>query len=120
LIDGFDHFTNHHLTKFLEERGFHISYSRHIESDDTLSHIGSFFASRTKPNYEVRPVVEGRPLTAEASVQWLRAIDYLNSEDWSLLSVFAGYAGWMRSMAFSPDGRKVITGSADGNARLWR
>ena len=27
--------------------------------------------------------------------------------------------GWVHSVAFSPDGRQVLTGSADKTARLW-
>ena len=33
--------------------------------------------------------------------------------------VFKGHAGLVRSAAFAPDGRRLVTASADGSARLW-
>jgi WD40 repeat protein len=30
-----------------------------------------------------------------------------------------GHAGWVLSAAFSPDGKRIITASADRTARLW-
>jgi len=32
---------------------------------------------------------------------------------------FIGHTGYLRSVAFSPDGTKVLTGSYDNTARLW-
>jgi WD40 repeat protein/transcriptional regulator with XRE-family HTH domain len=32
---------------------------------------------------------------------------------------FSGHSGWIYSVAFSPDGKYVLTGSQDGTARLW-
>src|SRR5208283_3357480 len=32
---------------------------------------------------------------------------------------FQGHTGWVRSAVFSPDGRRVLTGSDDETARLW-
>ncbi len=67
-----------------------------------------------------RSVEEGHPLPAgEAPTRWLKQIGQVGVEDRSLLMVFAGHAGEVRSVAFSPDGTKVLTGSSDGTARLW-
>src|SRR5579859_241662 len=33
---------------------------------------------------------------------------------------FTGHTGSINSVAFSPDGKLVLTGSADGSARLWQ
>jgi len=35
------------------------------------------------------------------------------------LQTFSGHTGDVLSVAFSPDGTKVLTGSPDGTARLW-
>ncbi|HLY27920.1 MAG TPA: WD40 repeat domain-containing protein [Aggregatilineales bacterium] len=35
------------------------------------------------------------------------------------LRTFSGHTGAVMSVAFSPDGKEVLTGSADGTARLW-
>ncbi len=32
---------------------------------------------------------------------------------------FQGHGGGVRSVAFAPDGQRVLTGSSDGTARLW-
>jgi len=35
------------------------------------------------------------------------------------IRTFSGHTGWVNSVAFSPDGRKVLTGSSDQTAKLW-
>ena len=35
------------------------------------------------------------------------------------IAVLTGHADWVRSAAFSPDGRRVVTASSDNTARLW-
>ena len=67
-----------------------------------------------------RSVEEEHPFTInEAPAQWLRQMREVGAEDRSLLRIFAGHSGPVNSVAFSPDGKLVLTGSDDGTARLW-
>jgi WD40 repeat protein len=35
------------------------------------------------------------------------------------LAELKGHTNWVRSAAFSPDGRRIVTASWDGTARVW-
>jgi len=66
-----------------------------------------------------RSVEEGSPLRSEEMPRrWLRQLGQVGAEDRSLLRIFAGHAGTVTSVAFSPDGRQVLTGGSDGTMRL--
>ncbi len=67
-----------------------------------------------------RSVEEEHPLTVhEAPTQWLRQMGEVGAEDRSLLRIFAGHSDSVNSVAFSPDGKLVLTGSDDWTTRLW-
>src|SRR5262245_63014830 len=38
---------------------------------------------------------------------------------WRERKPLAGHEGWVKAVAFSPDGKLVLTGSSDNTARLW-
>ena len=49
------------------------------------------------------PFQNPRPILGNAELQWL-----------------TGHEGWVRSVAFSPDGRRIVSGSSDTSLRIWR
>jgi WD40 repeat protein len=60
------------------------------------------------------------PLTEKtASTIWFRQEEPIGTEDKALLRIFANHTGWVLSVAFSPNGSQVLTGSDDHTARLW-
>src|SRR5205823_715045 len=65
-------------------------------------------------------VEEGRsPEVKKATRHWIRQEAQTGVGDQSLLCVFVGHSYMVSSVAFSPDGSKILTGSGDDTARLW-
>jgi WD40 repeat protein len=66
-------------------------------------------------------VEEGFPILAgRIPKRWLRQLESVGTRDRSLLRVFSGHTGFVASVAFSPDGSLILTGSRDETARLWK
>jgi WD40 repeat protein len=42
-----------------------------------------------------------------------------NATNGQLLQTFNGHSGGVTSVAFSPDGSRVLSGSGDGTIKLW-
>src|SRR5260370_32827564 len=54
-----------------------------------------------------------------AAAQWVRLLAPVGAEDQALRRIFAGHEHQVKSVAFSPDGKQILTGSRDRMARLW-
>ena len=65
--------------------------------------------------------IEAGHLTPDGELpeRWLRQEFPVGAEDPSLVRRFAGHIGPVLSVAFSPDGSQVLTGSDDGTVLLW-
>ncbi|KAG4427203.1 hypothetical protein IFR05_017314, partial [Cadophora sp. M221] len=51
-------------------------------------------------------------------LHWIEALEWI--ADWSVaLQTLEGHSNWVSSVAFSPDGKQVVSGSGDETARLW-
>src|SRR5260370_782668 len=71
-------------------------------------------------NLSDRALEIGQPVKAkQAPVHWARQTQPGGAMDRSLLRIFAGHIDPVWSVAFSPDGKLVLTGSSDQTARLW-
>ncbi|MFL5625950.1 MAG: caspase family protein, partial [Ktedonobacteraceae bacterium] len=67
-----------------------------------------------------RAVEEGQFLPErEVSWLWIRQITLVGAPINAPIRTFAGHRREISSVAFSPDGTKILTGSADGTAQLW-
>ena len=67
-----------------------------------------------------RAVEEGQPAPeGEVPAQWVRQLKPVGAEDQSLLRIFRGHSSTVNSVAFSPNGKQVLTSSLDGTTRIW-
>jgi WD40 repeat protein len=67
-----------------------------------------------------RALEAGHPFPpAPAPRYWLKQTAQTGVEEHHLLRIFAGHADSVSSVAFSPNGKQILTGSKDKTARLW-
>ena len=63
------------------------------------------------------------PVQVDTPVQGLRtcnqAVRLWDTESGQLKAKLEGHARGVTTLAYSPDGKKLVTGSSDGKTRLW-
>ena len=65
------------------------------------------------------PRMASRCLRGEAGTTTARIKKYRCDEGYREVRQFAGHTNTVLAVAFSPDGKQVLTGSRDNTARLW-
>lgn len=75
-----------------------------------------------------RSTIHG-PAGATFSPDGLRVVTVRDKDDFAvriwdrlsgnLMTCLRGHTGWVRMAAFTPDGHRIVTASADGTARVW-
>ena len=98
-----------HQAQLQESRAVSTLALQETDSGDAMT--GMLAALAVLPTDQSRP---DRPLSNAASAELLRAW-LCNREKFDLL----GHKGPVNSVIFSPDGKRVVTGSSDKTARVW-
>jgi WD40 repeat protein len=65
------------------------------------------------------PTVMARHSTDTVVPEHNRQIRTLKDFQYSFLQTLQGHSGWFRTVAFSPDGTRLASGSGDATVRLW-
>ena len=74
------------------------------------------------PDSSKTPVVEVEPLKEKLhslNANSSEAIQHQMSSQWQLKSILKGHTAGVNSLAFSPDGGKLVSGSGDRTVNLW-
>jgi len=50
---------------------------------------------------------------------WIRTKPAVEADWNACLQTLEGHRGWVRSVAFSPDGRRLASGSSDASVKIW-
>ncbi len=81
--------------------------------------------SNPSPNiHRTTPVINAEPLKenlhSNFNANLSEEIQERASSQWQLISTLKGHTAVVNSLAFSPDGKKLVSGSADRTIRLWQ
>jgi WD40 repeat protein len=67
----------------------------------------------------INPNVVGEHIDNEFNLLSNEAIQHRSPLQWRLVSALKGHTGAVNSLAFSPDGQKLVSGSDDRTVNLW-
>jgi WD40 repeat protein len=54
-----------------------------------------------------------------ASADWKGMIRLWDAGSAKLLARFVGHGCWIKTLAFTPDGKKLISGGGEGSVKFW-
>ncbi len=124
-IKGFERFTIDQLIEFFEKKGFFITYSRRLNTDCTLRDGGIFIATNmvSKSEKKDTPLHSSNnlyfPLLRGASVPQRNWVEQVNAEERASLKALTEYVGWVRYVAYSFNGSKILINGSNGTLGLW-
>jgi hypothetical protein len=87
-----------------------------FSADDRYLASGSFALESTcKPNLEVLGTILASGSTGDRSLKVWR-VDSDETREWG---EFSGHGNYVLTVSFSPDGKRLASGSQDGSVRIW-
>ena len=86
-------------------------------SEDVASEV--FDGTVEQPGRAVALSVDGRQLATTGVNSGRAAITIFDLQTKKVSHTLLGHEGPIRSLAFSPDGLRLVSGSVDGSARIW-
>jgi WD40 repeat protein len=88
-----------------------------LKYDDTAV-IAKKYCYKVNTNDNVKNV-EGLPSNEVCATPLVKLVEKTNYDNWHVLRIFSEHSYVVSSVAFSPDGSKVLSGSWDNTLKLW-
>src|SRR5207253_10124998 len=74
---------------------------------------------RQGPRQQDKAKIENQKKTEQDRLLDVNKVQLWNVENGNLMRELLGHTDWVYSIAYSSDGQRIVTGSADGTAKVW-